>query len=120
LSYVHPEDLGLKEKVESFSGYFTVGNPKCDSNLFFWFFPAKVILPNVFPLHRCTVVETPGKGVLIFLQILLVRVLGVGKNKEGPGVRSLCSIAFLLANFYWKRGYVRYPLSYPPMSIFVP
>jgi len=47
LSYVHPEDLGLQEKVESFSGYFTVGNPKCDSNLFFWFFPAKVSLPNV-------------------------------------------------------------------------
>ena len=42
LSYVHPEDLGLKEKVESFAGYFTVGNPKCNSNLFFWFFPAKV------------------------------------------------------------------------------
>jgi hypothetical protein len=57
LSYVHPEDLGLQEKVESFSGYFTVGNPKCDSNLFFWFFPAKVSLPNVLNLHRCTVVD---------------------------------------------------------------
>ena len=42
LAYVQPEALGLKDPVESYSGYLTVGNPKCDSNLFFWFFPAMV------------------------------------------------------------------------------
>jgi hypothetical protein len=79
LSYVHPEDLGLQEKVESFSGYFTVGNPKCDSNLFFWFFPAKVSLPNVFNLHRCTVVETAN------YKFLLMKVLVAGKPRRGQG-----------------------------------
>ena len=42
-AYVHPEYLGLMEKIESYSGFLTVGNAKCDSNLFFWFFPAMVI-----------------------------------------------------------------------------
>ena len=28
--------------AESYSGYLTVNKPICDSNLFFWFFPAKV------------------------------------------------------------------------------
>jgi hypothetical protein len=51
LAFVSSEDLGLKESIESFAGYFTVGNPKCNSNLFFWFFPAMVnTLSSIFRL----------------------------------------------------------------------
>ena len=38
---VFPAELG--ESVESHSGYFTVNDPSCGSNMFFWYFPAKVI-----------------------------------------------------------------------------
>jgi hypothetical protein len=30
------------EDVESYAGYFTVNTPECNSNLFFWYFPAEV------------------------------------------------------------------------------
>ena len=32
----------LGQDVASYSGYFTVGQESCGSNLFFWFFPAMV------------------------------------------------------------------------------
>ena len=32
------------ENIESYSGYFTVNTPECDSNLFFWYFPSEVII----------------------------------------------------------------------------
>ena len=32
----------LGQDVTSYSGYFTVGQESCGSNLFFWFFPAMV------------------------------------------------------------------------------
>jgi hypothetical protein len=35
-------DLPLSS-VDSYSGYLTVNKPACKSNMFFWFFPAKVI-----------------------------------------------------------------------------
>ena len=42
LAYVKPETWGLKASgVVSYSGYLTVNSPDCDSNLFFWYFPAQ-------------------------------------------------------------------------------
>ncbi len=40
LARVSGGDLG--HMAESYSGYITVGDPKCESNLFFWYFPATV------------------------------------------------------------------------------
>ncbi len=28
--------------IKSYAGYYTVNTPECDSNLFFWYFPAEV------------------------------------------------------------------------------
>ena len=39
-AYVNDAVFGVE--VESYSGYFTVNTPDCDSNLFFWYFPAEV------------------------------------------------------------------------------
>ena len=35
------------ENIESYSGYFTVNTPECDSNLFFWYFPSEVIIISI-------------------------------------------------------------------------
>ena len=47
--------------AESYSGYLTVNKPQCNSNLFFWFFPAKAVDPEKAP-------------VLLWLQVMKMQV----------------------------------------------